>query len=486
MALVFEIEYLSGVSFAALGPDTDAPEWPPQPDRVFSALTASWAARGRDEEEAQALEWLEQQPPPLIDASDAPARSAPTVFVPPNDPSIGKVKTAKHVLPSMRQRQARRFPAARPVDSSVRLLWDVEDPDEVILNALQRVAHDVAYVGHSASLTRCRFLRGAEVEPRNGLQAPHRRVYRGRLAELDREYEAGRRPQPGAPVRIATEDAPPRRGVFSVRWLILEHIDGVMPDVRAAAIVSRTIRETLMSGYRRTGLEAAIPEIVSGHTPGGEPSRSPHLAIVPMPFAGYPFADGSVKGLALVPPEGGEILDDADFKRALRAVAPLDPDRGRRLMTVRSGDSHSGVSFSIVLAPSFEPPTGKRSLDARPYTGSGRDFATVTPIVLDRHLKEYGAGRNEEIAAQIAGACRNIGLPEPELVIPDKHATFEGMPSAYPSGRNPAWMRWKLPRSLMSRQVTHAFIRFPVAIVGPVLLGAGRFLGMGLCRSINP
>ena len=56
MSLVLEIEYLSGISFAAIGPDSEIPDWPPQPDRIFSALVATWAARGQDSEEAAALE----------------------------------------------------------------------------------------------------------------------------------------------------------------------------------------------------------------------------------------------------------------------------------------------------------------------------------------------------------------------------------------------------------------------------------------------
>ena len=46
MTLVLEIEHLLGVAFAARNQASDVPDWPPQPDRVFSALVASWGARG--------------------------------------------------------------------------------------------------------------------------------------------------------------------------------------------------------------------------------------------------------------------------------------------------------------------------------------------------------------------------------------------------------------------------------------------------------
>ena len=43
--LALEIEWLTGVCVAVRTPADDAPEWPVQPDRVFSALVATWGAR---------------------------------------------------------------------------------------------------------------------------------------------------------------------------------------------------------------------------------------------------------------------------------------------------------------------------------------------------------------------------------------------------------------------------------------------------------
>jgi CRISPR-associated protein Csb2 len=484
MSLVLEIEYLSGVSFAAIGPDSDAPDWPPQPDRIFSALVATWAARGENGHEAAALEWLENLPAPRMLASDAEPRTAPIVFVPPNDPRSDKQKNARGVLPAWRSRQARRFPAARPSDPVVRLFWIGVEPAEETLAALTRLARDTAYIGHSASLTRCRFQfdddgrRGSEAE------LPERTVYAGRFAELCGAFNAGRRPLPGARVKPAPEVTQRRANAFGERWLILEHIGGDMPDLRAFALVSKTIREALLSGYQRIGLGARVPEVISGHGPDGGPARVPHLAIVALPFAGFPYADGHVMGFALVPPHDSAILDDEDFRKSLRTLAALDEERGRRVLTVKTKEgTPPDRAYSIALSPTFEAPG--RSLDPALYTRSSAIFATVTPIALDRHLKEQGDARQVEIDAQIAGACRNIGLPAPKEIVADKHSAFEGAPSAYPSGRSPDWMRWRVPSSLASRQLTHAVIRFAAAVDGPVILGAGRFIGLGLCRPLG-
>ena len=86
--LALEIELLTGVYRAAL-PDNSGAEWPPHPERVFSALVQAWGDGGHDPTERAALEWLESLPAPCIRADptqDCDRRSAPIVFVPPNDP----------------------------------------------------------------------------------------------------------------------------------------------------------------------------------------------------------------------------------------------------------------------------------------------------------------------------------------------------------------------------------------------------------------
>lgn len=514
MTLVLEIEYLSGVCFAAIGQDSAAPDWPPQPDRVFSALVATWAVRGQRGEETEALEWLETLDPPRILASSAEPRTAPQVYVPPNDyktpkgelsnsrwyrdflskglspPEKGGHKKLWHqvwnVMPDQRRRSGlkeRNFPASRPHDPVVRLLWADAEPGREALAALNGLAHDTAYVGHSASLTRCRFSLDGDAF-KAGAASPKRRIYAGRFAELRRDFERGRRPNVGAPVAPPAAPEKEKRNVFSKRWLLLEHVAGDMPDLRASAIVAKTLRDALLSGYKRIGLEDRIPEVVSGHAPDKTPTRAPHLAVVPLAFAGFPYADGHVMGFALVPPRDSAILDDEGFRRALREIAPFDKQIERHVLTLKPKErTPSDRTFCIALSPTLD--SSKRSLDPSLYTASARTFATVTPIALDRHLKEKGEARQHEIAAQIAAACRNIGLPEPESVVADKHSAIEGAPSAYPSGNSPAWLRWRLPQSLASRQLTHALIRFAEPIEGPVLLGAGRFMGFGLCRPVD-
>ena len=303
MSLVLEIECLTGVYRAAQGPASELPDWPPQPDRVFSALVSAWAVLGERRDERVALEWLEAQKPPTVRASGHVARTAPEVFVPPNDVKASKAeKTYIKVMPDRRPRQPRRFPVARPDEPVMALIWK-EEPDAALYGALDAMARNIGYLGHSASLVRCRFhCDGSDTYPHPEVLA-RRRIYPGRLSELEAAHRADPvRPDipPGASVPATM---PTSVGASPPDWLVLEAIDvDDVPDIRAAALVCRALRRVLMSGYRRAELGGAIPEIVSGHTADRAPSRHPHLAIVPLAFAGFPHADGRVFGFALVPP----------------------------------------------------------------------------------------------------------------------------------------------------------------------------------------
>jgi CRISPR-associated protein Csb2 len=475
MPLVLEIEHLLGVAFAAQSQAGVAPEWPPQPDRVFSALVATWSARGERAEERRALEWLEAQPAPEVAASSGFARTPATVFVPPNDPATGRIGD-RSVMPALRRRQPRRFPAFRPDDPVVQLVWRDVGADRETIAALNALAADTPYVGHSSSLTRCRFRTDGAPER---AASPRRRVYPGRLVELERSYHAGRRPNPGEDVRA---EAPvvrePIGSLFSDRWLVLEHVEGEMPDPRAAALVGKALRCALMSGYKRIGSEEAIPTVVSGHVADGTPSVEPHLAIAPLAFLGSQFADGRVFGFALIPPRESKLLEDEIFRAALRSVAAWNKQEERRELRL------TAHGFDVVLTP-----TGQRelrSLDPAPYVAVAKTWATSTPVVLDRHLKAKGnAERDAEVRELLHQACLNIGLPKPTRIAASKHSAVTGAPSAYPSGHAPRWTGWRLPKSLATRQLTHALLQFHEPVRGPIILGAGRFGGLGLCRALD-
>jgi len=480
--LALDVEWLTGVCVATRSPADDAPEWPPQPDRIFSALVASFGAHGGRAEERAALEWLEAQEPPRLTPVDAFARVAVAAFVPPNDVAT---------LPEGRRRQPRRFPAsvplAEPGATHLRLVWAADAAAH--LPALQALARDTSYIGHSSALVRCRF--SAEDVAAERFAPARAAPYPGRLAELERLYrrhvEKGdsnarpRRELLTAPVETSP-GAP--SGLFGRRWIVLEAAEGERPDIRSAAIIARLLRAALMEKFA-----TSIPPWLSGHMPDGAPTTDPHIAIVPLADIGWRHSDGGLKGLALIVPRALEdewraAATPAAFAEAnvlASAVARLPRDRDGAIELAEPSGRPGRIFWRLREAPTPD----LHSLKPDRYCMTSTVWSTATPIALDRFPKAQGATRLAEAAEIIARACANIGLPAPARVEVHKHSAFRGAPSAWPPGGAPRWTGWARPKALADRPLFHATLRFDAPVRGPLILGAGRFFGLGLCLPLG-
>jgi CRISPR-associated protein Csb2 len=368
------------------------------------------------------------------------------------------------------------------VDPVVRLVWP-ELPSPPLFEALAALAHDTSHLGHSASLVSCRLRRDL---PQPAGRAARRVPYPGRLAELERAHAAGRRPAPGASL-----PAPPKAArtapasVFGTGWIVFAHAAGLRPDAIASALACKALLRAVQSGYG----PGQAPFWVSGHSPDGAPIAAPHLAAVPLLDAGWDWSRGRLMGLALALPRDleGSLATALDPRCAGGDPAALGEEERlfRALAKINRGGPES-LEIALHLPGGQEwrlrreaVPDG-HSLRPERYAAQSRIWATVTPMALDRHPKAAG-----EAEACIAEACQRIGLPRPERVVLTPHSAIRGAPSASAGARAPAWMAWRLPPVLAGRRLTHAVVAFEAPVAGPVVLGAGRFTGMGLCLPVD-
>lgn len=472
--LTLELELLTGAYRASL-PDGSSPEWPPHPERVFSALVQAWGDGGRSDEERSALEWLEGQPDPTIEASAyASARTAPTFYVPPNDPRGHELA----VLPTQRRRQARTFQASIPTDPVVRFRWNATPPDEVLLH-LEALANRVASLGHSSSLVRCAIAQGTEPvlpiwKPVEQGGVALRAVYAGRLADLEDWFGDGGSPRERPRSRRVVQYSPKMpEGAHKARtifggledWFVFEEVGGFRPDLLGFAHVARRVRDALM-----TFAPEPVPETISGHADDGSPTRRPHLAFVPLANVGSQYATGDLLGFAIVLPRG---LDPNERRTVLQAIArfaEVDADGEGRARV------HLTREHTWELARTVIP--SRATLRPDRWCRPSRTWVTATPIVLDRFPAE---GSPLEEAAIVESACRNIGLPAPVEIELHKHSALRGAVPAYLPARGRA--NWTFPTnaSFRNRPRRHVVLRFSEPVEGPVILGAGRFYGFGLC-----
>ena len=101
----------------------------------------------------------------------------------------------------------------------------------------------------------------------------------------------------------------------------------------------------------------------------------------------------------------------------------------------------------------------------------------MTPIVFDRHAKGKSGDAHEE--EMVALACRRMGLPSPVDVVISRVSLHEGVPHS----REFPGLRRRRDGGRMRH--SHAILTFAGPVRGPVVLGAGRFRGYGLCKPVR-
>lgn len=506
MSLVLGIRFLCGRVTATHPADRETAEWPIHPDRVFMALAAAHFETGGDPNERAALEWLEQQHPQVI-CSAAATQDAVTAYVPVNDtsaprlregkePSADQLRTGLSLLPENRSRQPRQFPTAYPEDDRVFLVWDAE-PTEVHRDAIDALCRKVTYVGHSSSLVQMWLQEGpvpeiapissqatvdvADAEAQSDIRALHLVTHEdglgqyrlrvagpGRLAQLQAAFERNQRPTTAVAIGYDLEkQTNPEpvfpQSLFSDDLIVLRQVAGPRLAIPTTQRLTHALRQKILGGRRD------LPEWLCGH---GGPNNGPsqleggHMALIPLPHVGTKHADGHLLGAAIVLPRD---IDRPDAGQCLRSF--LFDDQG--------WPKPVEVNLSSLGTCTFQMDDGReyrQALQSSTWTGPSHRWATVTPICLDRHPR--GEDYWQHVEAQIADGCERIGLPRPMTVIAAPSPMFVGVPH----GKNmPCLERHSDDRRIRH---THAVLLFESPIRGPVIVGAGRYRGYGLCRPL--
>ena len=482
-------QYLTGRSVATDPTDRQTAEWPPHPDRLFQALMAAWGGTGSSDSQRMALAWLASQGAPKVaaplmdEAEGVWPGAAPKTYVPVNDvegPKRGEYPDLA-LLPAHRTRKERYFPASVIGDRICALIWSDATPTPDQRAHLADLCHAVTSIGHSSSLVRVwitdtppevTWVPAADRDAETHLRVPDPQ----RVETLTPAYQQAVihcAARPGSPVPL-----PPRapwqgyaralvagtvHGAFSNRLIILRRSGGDQLGLIQTLAFATALRDTL-----NHHASDAIRPLVSGHATDGAPLDHAHLAILPLAFVGGDHADGHVLGFALALPRDVT----ADHEEALwQALADaVDPETDAIQVV-------AGQSGAFALVPE-QRPVPPLALRANRWCRSSMTWATVTPIVLDRQPPRRHADQDAWTVEQISQSCLRQGLPAPSDVAILGASRLIGAPHARTM---PVWLRKDGTR----RWHTHAQLTFPVPVVGPLLLGAGRYRGYGLCAPIT-
>ena len=399
-------------------------------------------------------------------------------------PPAKHVETAIALMPERRTRQVRTFPVVLPETPVFAFLWPTADAT-LHRDAFDRLCARVTRLGHSSSLVRCTVVDRdftPTLIPSDEGHVVLRVVGPGQLKRLEDAftYHQGvqSRVLPSRPQRYrsAVNVTPPfsmAESVFSVDWVLFERVGGSRPVSAHATDLARALRGSLIEVHGNQSLPATL----SGHADHG-PTEQPHIAFVPLPFVGHEHADGTLMGCALVLPRE---LSKGDRELLFRLIAKWEKDRSnqRGNLTLAGGTVPSFLVRRTDLS-------AKAALDPKRWCRASTRFITATPIALDKHpgnlrSNQNGTARKAALEAQqiISEACLRVVGTRPCSV----EVSFAPLLPGSQHVRD--FLPWPGRPGRTSRVRVHAEIRFETLVSGPLLLGAGRYFGLGLCLPVE-
>ncbi|APZ44302.1 type I-U CRISPR-associated protein Csb2 [Acidihalobacter ferrooxydans] len=495
-------------------------DWPPSPARLFQALVAAAAKPGLDASR-DTLGWLEKLGAPTIAVPTNKKGRPLGLFVPNNDldsvggianqiitrqgkkgTAIGFNRTGKSVQP-------------RLFNASVPLLyvWRLTDDDkggEKHAKSVCNIAEGLYQLGRGVDMAwavgevldeavadeRLENYPGAIYRPSQGskgvtLECPQY----GSLKSLMERHEAGSmrfhhiRDEKGKIVRTEFSNAPrPRfRSVSynSPATLLLYELRRTTErgapfapwPLKAAAALVRTLRdsacERLAPHFEGSGV---VDKALIGRD-ATEADKKLRIRIIPFPSIGHPHADHGIRRVLVeVPPDCPIRSDDVAWSFAGLEVAEpvLDAETGEILSSpvelVKADDDSMLLHYGI----------GEDR--------ASRVWRSVTPLALpedarrrriDPANKRKEAKDGKERIEEERNACRAVmqalrhaGLREKVIGLCVQREPFEGKGErveSFASGTR-----------FSKHQLWHVMIEFVAPVSGPLVLGCGRYTGLGV------
>jgi CRISPR-associated protein Csb2 len=477
----------------------------PSPFRLFQALVAGAGISGPlDETTKEALRWLEERVDAPIIASPHMVRGqSVTMFMPNNDLD----KFGGDVRNIAKTRGAQKVWRPRHFDASVPWIyaWPFAEDDESHACAICALSEKLYQLGRGVDMAwawgdlldeatldvRLTAYTGVVRRPSAGDGLDLACPTKGSLESLERRYkgprfryENGERvfvQQPKPSYRQISYESPPVRYLFELRSSTDSERRVAWPLEGASSLVVAA-REAA-----RARLSAAMPSRASevdrhlvGRKPDGSnavPAES-RVRIIAIASIGMHYADRAIRRILIEVPAACPLRSD-DVRWAFSGAELFDPDTGE----VRD----------VLLSPSADD-------DMLRHYGVGAKalvFRSVTPVVLPEEAKrrrieptrklaeaKHGIERVMEVSgarAAVVHALRHASARAPVESIRLQREPFEGAGSRVePFAEGTRFEKERL---------WHVEIAFGTPVEGPLLIGDGRFLGLGLmapARDIVP
>ncbi len=484
-----------------------AGDWPPSPARLFQALVAAAALPGLDDNRRNALRWLEALNAPTI-AAPASIKGQPgfKIFMPNNDldAKSGDIRRAAEIRSATKRIRPRLFDATVPL----LYLWRFDgDKSQAmcicdITGGLYQLGRgvDMAWavgelVDEATAEKQLTDYPGAVYRPSQGgkglaLGCPDI----GSLASLETRHKAnaqrftrinGKTQFANAPTprfRAVTYNSTAARVLFDLRRTTAPGAPIAPWPLNSAVALVQTLRDGACARLERHFNGSGMVEKVLIGRNATEADKALRIRIIPLPSIGHVHADRGIRRVLVEVPSDCPIrADDIAWGFAGLEVTPpvIDEGTGEILSSgvdlVKADDDSMLAHYGVAEEHA-----------ARLWRG-------VTPLALPEDAKrrridpakvcEEAKGGKERTDEQqrachaVIQALRHAGLREKVVGIRVQREPFDA--------KGERAETFATGTRFSKHQLWHVEIEFAEAVKGPLLLGNGRYVGLGLMAPVK-
>ncbi len=472
----------------------------PSPARLFQALAAGRGLGGPLQlQTIEALQWLEKQRPPIVAAPVTICGQLVATYVPNNDLDakqgdhrrMGDIRTKKTAHPLL-------------FDPSVPFLfcWKLtdEDMDESAVKHIQELANGLYQLGRTVDAAwacadvvttdelgdHLRCHRGPVLRPASGQGNVECPTPGSVHSLIDRHSDMARRYGPTADGKGQTF-----RRRSKPKWRMVSYGNAMtricfdLLDRETSTHVAWSPTETvaLVTMIRDEAVnrlvaalpahEAEIQQALIGRKPTGENAglASARVRIVPLPSIGHEHADQQIRRVVIEIPGNCPLRTD-DVVWAFSAQKLSHRDRCVDLVTAQPNRQleHYGVT-----------------------SAASRLWQTVTPVALSARRRRIEPDRTKRQLGDEKGAAER--RMEHEVAASGirqalRHAGYEATIRSIRLQREPFTARGQMADDFATEPrfskhcLWHVSLELNDQITGPICVGDGRFLGLGLMRPV--
>ena len=467
--------------------DSEQPEWPPSPMRLFQAMLAGsqagtrkarWATQDQNDLDS-AFRWLERQSPPMIVAPSAErARASHTLFVPNNDSDEIFDQRARITSKHLRPHRL----VSEDGGQTIHYLWAISEEDWAASRPYAEMMAGEARclmalgwgidqaVGNGEILTPSqvdelpgerwqpypsdRLEQGRLRVPKQGSLRDLEWVYESFCAQLeDGVYSPPEKFTEFASVRYVRTTLLPNRP-----YAAFELPDGCAFRQESANEVAAMLRSLVCREANRNDFGEEFGDdtevYLAGHL-NNKKITPPRFSYFPLPTIPAGGQDGMIRRLLIAEPYGGDGSRAEWAERRLGGQTLIDNrgDQRGQLLGLWRRTSQSMVNR---------------------YVGEHRTWSTVTPVV----LPGFDDGNLVKAENLFIKAVRQARLSIDGITdITLRKAPF------WPGSQHPR--NYHRAKYLNRLPVWHAQIEFREPVNGPLAIGSGRHAGLGIMVGRN-